>query len=172
MVEPASNSHEIDCANGPRFPPAPKLRKNLNKDKRHSVFQPHSLLKEVGERAFGYGSLPGVERRFHAQLWKALPCRTADLNRVRRIGSQRDCRQTNGEEATDEMEPAHCPEFPRRPDSRAERHLGKCIPVVAPGISANRGSVPGPGRSLITHNFACSQTGPPAGTVSTHSTPN
>jgi hypothetical protein len=37
-------------------------------------------------------------------------------------------------------------------DSRAERHLGKCIPEVAPGISANRGSVPGPGRSrsLIT----------------------
>jgi hypothetical protein len=44
------------------------------------VFQPHSLLKEVGERAFGYGSLPGAERRFYAQLWKALPCGTADLD--------------------------------------------------------------------------------------------
>src|SRR5580704_4568191 len=28
MVEPASNSHEIDCANGPRLHAAPKLRKN------------------------------------------------------------------------------------------------------------------------------------------------
>jgi hypothetical protein len=37
---------------------------------------------------------------FYAQLWKALPCGTADIDRVRRVGSQRDCRQTNGEEAT------------------------------------------------------------------------
>jgi hypothetical protein len=128
---------------------------------RRPVFRPHSLLTEVGQRAFGNGSLPGVERRFHAQLWKALTCRTADLNRVRRIGSQRDCRQTNGEEATDEMEPAHCPEFPRRPDSRAERYLRKCIPAVAPGISTNSGSVPGPGRSLITPQLCMLSTGRP-----------
>src|ERR1017187_9247427 len=114
------------------------------------VFQPHSLLKEVGERAFGYGSLPGVERRFYAQLWKALPCATADLDRVRRVGSQRDCRQTNGEEATDEMEPAHCPEFPRCSHSRAEWHLGKRISTLAPGFPANRGTAPGRGRSVIT----------------------
>src|ERR1700733_211277 len=104
------------------------------------VFQPHSLLKEVGERAFGYGSLPGVERRFYAQLWKALPCGTADLDRVRRVGSQRDCRQTNGEEATDEMEPAHCPEFSRCSHSCAEWHLGKRISTLAPGFPANRGT--------------------------------
>src|ERR1700720_632935 len=114
------------------------------------VFQPHSLLKEVGERAFGYGSLPGVECRFYAQLWKALPCGTADLDRVRRVGSQRDCRQTNGEEATDEMEPAHCPELPRCSHSRAEWHLGKRISTLAPGFPANRGTAPGRGRSMIT----------------------
>ena len=67
------------------------------------VFRTHSFLKEVGERALEYDSLPGVERRFHAQLWKALPCGTA-VSRVCRIGRQRDCCQTNGEEATDEME--------------------------------------------------------------------
>src|SRR5208283_2849438 len=114
------------------------------------VFRTHSLLKEVGERALGYDSLPGVERRFHAQLWKALPCGTADLNRVCRISSQRDCCQTNGEEATDEMEPAHRPGFPRRSHSRAERHLGKCIPALAQGFSANRGTASGRRRSVIT----------------------
>src|SRR5271169_2643107 len=98
------------------------------------VFRTHSLLKEVGERASGYDSLPGVERRFHAQLWKALPRGTADRNRLCRVVSQRDCRQTNGEEATDEMEPAHRPGFPRRSHSRAEWHFGKCISAVAPGI--------------------------------------
>jgi hypothetical protein len=54
-----------------------------------------------------------------SDLWKALPCGTADLDRVCRVGSQRDCRQTNGEEATDEMEPAHRPEFPRGSHSGA-----------------------------------------------------
>src|ERR1700719_2253750 len=48
------------------------------------------------------------------------------------------------------MEPAHCPEFPRRPDSRAERHLGKCISALAPGVSASRGTASGRSRSLIT----------------------
>jgi hypothetical protein len=33
---------------------------------------------------------------------------------------------------------------------RAERHLGKCIPAVAPGFSANRGTASGRRRSVIT----------------------
>ena len=107
------------------------------------VFQPHSRLKEVGERAFGYGSLPGAEHRFYAQLWKTLPCGTADLDWVRRVGSQRDRRQANGEEATDEMEPAHRPEFPRRPHSCAEWHFGKCISTLAPRFSGDRFDVGG-----------------------------
>src|SRR5450759_3450643 len=114
------------------------------------VFQPHSHLKEVGERTFGYGSLPGAERRFYAQLWKALPCGTADLDRVRRVGSQRDRRQTNGEEATDEMEPAHRSEFPRCSHSRAKRHFGKYISTLAPRFSANRGAASGCGLSVMT----------------------
>src|ERR1700722_13739166 len=72
------------------------------------------------------------------------------FDRVRRVGSQQDCRQTNGEEATDEMEPAHCPEFPRCSHSCAEWHLGKRIPTLAPGFPANRGTAPGRGRSVIT----------------------
>ena len=108
-----------------------------------------SVERHLGAGAFGC-SLPGVERRFHAQLWKALPCGTADLDRVRRVGSQRDCRQTNGEEATDEMEPAHCPEFPRCSHSCAEWHLGTRISTLAPGFPANRGTAPGRGRSVIT----------------------
>ena len=92
----------------------------------------------------------GVERRFYAQLWKALPCGTADLDRVRRVGSQRDCRDTNSEEATDEMDPAHCPQFPRCSHSRAEWQLGKRISTLAPGFPANRGTAPGRGRSVTT----------------------
>ena len=38
---------------------------------RAPVFRPHSLLKEIGAGAFGYDLLPGVERRFYAQLWES-----------------------------------------------------------------------------------------------------
>ena len=55
-----------------------------------------------------------------------------------------------GEEATDEIEPAHRPELPRRSHSRAQWLFGKCFSAVAPGFSANRGTASGRDRSVIT----------------------
>lgn len=98
-------------------------------------------------RTFGDDSLPGTQLRFHAQLWQSLSCRAANLDWLRGVSGQRDCLETNGEEATDAMEPAYRPEFPRRSHPCAEWDLGRCVPPLAQSLPASRR---GRGISVIT----------------------
>src|SRR3982751_782276 len=48
--------------------------------------------------------LPRNEHRLTAELRPALPRRAAHLYRIYGIGGQRDCGETDGQEATDELE--------------------------------------------------------------------
>src|SRR5664279_3993103 len=53
-----------------------------------AVLRAYPLLEKTRAHAVGDDTLSGIERRLHARLRQALPCRPTDLNWVCRVGGQ------------------------------------------------------------------------------------
>jgi len=111
------------------------------------------VLRKLGECTVGYDSLPRIERGFRARLRQALLKWISNIDRVRRIRSERDHRETGGKEAADATEPVHGPAVPECSRLRSQWHDGRRIPPLAPRLPGHLSPVSSNGCSLTAPHF-------------------
>jgi len=66
---------------------------------------------KLGNSLLGNDPILGMECGFHTRLRQALPERVSDIDRIRRICGERDYRQTDEQEAANEVEPTYVQAF-------------------------------------------------------------
>src|SRR5271157_4943778 len=93
---------------------------------------------ETFEKRRGLTYLRRAEPGIRAQLWGTLSQRGKDRFRFRRVGNQSSREQTDGEEATDGMEPAWSTSSPADTNSGARRRVGEYLPALVSGFPPSR----------------------------------